>query len=113
VFAGTDSKLAFYVNGDRSPNNLYVLELGSGKATRLTDSLIPDINPQDHVDTQTVRFQARPDDHPHDDFAASAAALRHRLRDLVLNTGDMTIATDRGVPRSTARGWRRRHRGSR
>ena len=29
----------------------------------------------------------------------------HRLRDLVHRSGDMTIATDLGVPRSTARGW--------
>ena len=31
----------------------------------------------------------------------------HRLRDLVQRTGDVTIATDLGVPRSTARGWLR------
>src|SRR6516165_8288030 len=30
----------------------------------------------------------------------------HRLRQLVQRTGDLTIATDLGVPRSTARGWR-------
>ena len=29
----------------------------------------------------------------------------HRLRDLVHYTGDVTLATDLGVPRSTARGW--------
>jgi hypothetical protein len=29
----------------------------------------------------------------------------HRLRDLVQGTGDLTIATDLRVPRSTARGW--------
>jgi hypothetical protein len=29
----------------------------------------------------------------------------HRLRDLVQGTGDVIIATDLGVPRSTARGW--------
>jgi len=29
----------------------------------------------------------------------------HRLRDLVQRTGDLTIATNLGVPRSTARGW--------
>src|SRR5919108_2015463 len=29
----------------------------------------------------------------------------HRLRDLVQRSGDLTIATDLGVPRSTARGW--------
>ena len=31
----------------------------------------------------------------------------HRFRELVQRTGDLTIATDRGVPRSTARGWLR------
>ena len=29
----------------------------------------------------------------------------HRLRSLVQRTGDVTVATDLGVPRSTARGW--------
>jgi len=29
----------------------------------------------------------------------------HRLQDLVRRTGDVTIATDLGIPRSTARGW--------
>src|SRR6266481_2783546 len=29
----------------------------------------------------------------------------HRLRNLVQRTGDVTIATDLGVPRSTAHGW--------
>jgi hypothetical protein len=31
----------------------------------------------------------------------------HRLRDLVRRTGDLTIAADLGVPRSTAWGWLR------
>jgi hypothetical protein len=30
----------------------------------------------------------------------------HRLRNLVQRTGDVTVATDLAVPRSTARGWR-------
>jgi hypothetical protein len=29
----------------------------------------------------------------------------HRLQDLVQRSGDVTIATNLGVPRSTARGW--------
>jgi len=29
----------------------------------------------------------------------------HRLRDLIQRAGDLTIPTDLGVPRSTARGW--------
>ena len=32
----------------------------------------------------------------------------HRLRDLVQRTGDVTIATNLGIPRSTARGWLRK-----
>jgi hypothetical protein len=40
--------------------------------------------------TTTGRFQQRYD---------------HRLRELVQGTGDVTIATDLGVPHSTARGW--------
>jgi hypothetical protein len=32
----------------------------------------------------------------------------HRLRDLVRSSADVTIATDLGVPRSTARGWLRK-----
>ena len=31
----------------------------------------------------------------------------HRLRELVQRTGDLTIAADLGIPRSTARGWLR------
>lgn len=29
----------------------------------------------------------------------------HRLRDLVQSTGDIGLATQHGIPRSTARGW--------
>jgi putative transposase len=32
----------------------------------------------------------------------------HRLRDLVQRTGDVTIATNLGIPRSTAREWLRK-----
>ena len=37
--------------------------------------------------------------------ARSQQRYDHRLRNLVQHTGDVTIATDLGVPRSTARGW--------
>jgi dipeptidyl aminopeptidase/acylaminoacyl peptidase len=58
-FAPSESRIALYVNGDRSPNNLYVLDLGTQKLTKLTDSLSPDIDPQDLVNVETVRFKAR------------------------------------------------------
>src|SRR3989441_10449 len=37
--------------------------------------------------------------------ARSQPRYDHRLRNLVQRTGDVTLATDLGVPRSTARGW--------
>ena len=37
--------------------------------------------------------------------ARSQKRYDHRLWELVQRTGDVTIATDLGVPRSTARGW--------
>jgi hypothetical protein len=38
-------------------------------------------------------------------LARSQQRYDHRLRNLVQRTGDVTVATDVGVPRSTARGW--------
>jgi hypothetical protein len=37
--------------------------------------------------------------------ARSQQRYDHRLRHLVHRTGDVTLATNLGVPRSTARGW--------
>ena len=60
TFARSESKVAFYVNADRSPNDLHVLALDApGAPTRLTSSLSPDIDPADLVDTEVVRFKAR------------------------------------------------------
>jgi dipeptidyl aminopeptidase/acylaminoacyl peptidase len=50
--------MAFYVNGDRSPNNLYVYDLGAEKPVRLTDSLSKEIDPEDLVDSEVVRFKS-------------------------------------------------------
>jgi len=58
-FARSEKRAALYINGDRSPNNLYVLEFATKKLTRLTESLSPDIDPADLVDAQIVRFKAR------------------------------------------------------
>jgi dipeptidyl aminopeptidase/acylaminoacyl peptidase len=58
-FAPGEKSAAVYVNGDRSPNNLYLLNLDDRKLTRLTDSLNPAIDPADLVDAEIVRFKAR------------------------------------------------------
>ena len=56
--ARSEKKMAFYVNGDRSPNNLFVLDLASGSVAKLTDSLSKEIDPEDLVEAQVVRFKS-------------------------------------------------------
>jgi dipeptidyl aminopeptidase/acylaminoacyl peptidase len=59
TFARSDKKAAVYMNGDRSPNDLYVFDFAARKFTKLTSSLNPEIDPADLVDAQIVRFKAR------------------------------------------------------
>lgn len=54
----SEKLMVFYLNGDRSPANLYVYDFATKKATRLTNSLNPEINPDDLVDSQVVRYKS-------------------------------------------------------
>jgi dipeptidyl aminopeptidase/acylaminoacyl peptidase len=55
--ARSEKRMAFYLNGDRQPNDLYVLEFG-GEPKQLTRSLNPAIDPADLVDSHVVRFDS-------------------------------------------------------
>ncbi|HET6372237.1 MAG TPA: S9 family peptidase [Candidatus Polarisedimenticolia bacterium] len=57
-FSDSEKRMAFYHNGDRSPNNLHVLDLAGKKVTRLTDSLTKEIDPEDLVEASVVRFKS-------------------------------------------------------
>lgn len=50
--------MAFYLNADTSPSNLYVWEVGNAEAKRLTDTLSDDINPNDLVESTIERFKS-------------------------------------------------------
>ena len=54
----SEKSMAFYVNSDRSPNNLYVHALGTTAVTRLSNSMNPAIDAADLVDTEVVRFKS-------------------------------------------------------
>lgn len=56
AIARSEKRMAFYVNGDRQPNDLYVLDFDAAEPVRLTTSLNPKIDPQDLVQTEVVRF---------------------------------------------------------
>lgn len=55
--ARSEDRMAFYLNGDRQPSDLYLLEFG-GQPRQLTRSLNPAIDPQDLVDSRVVRFDS-------------------------------------------------------
>jgi dipeptidyl aminopeptidase/acylaminoacyl peptidase len=61
AFSGNSTRMAFYVNGDRSPDNLFVYDFRTGQPgqiKQLTQSLSQDIDPEDLVEAQVVRFRS-------------------------------------------------------
>lgn len=55
-FSESEKYLAFYLNGSRSPADLFVLNLTNGKVAQLTHSLNPEIDAAELVDAEVVRF---------------------------------------------------------
>jgi dipeptidyl aminopeptidase/acylaminoacyl peptidase len=58
VFSRDEQRMVVTLSGDRFPANLYACRVDSPTATRLTDSLSKEINPDDLVDSTVVRFKA-------------------------------------------------------
>lgn len=57
-FSRSGGKLAFYVNGDRSPSNLFVYDFGARQLRQLTQSLSKEIDPNELVEGRIVRFKS-------------------------------------------------------
>ncbi len=58
TISDSETQMAFYHNGARSPNNLYLDDLRNQKVTKLTDTLSPAIDPADLVEPRVVRYQS-------------------------------------------------------
>jgi len=54
----SEKLMAFYVNGSRSPNNLYVYDFDTGKYRKLTESMNPEIDKDDLVEARVVRYRS-------------------------------------------------------
>lgn len=54
----SEKLMAFYLNGDRSPSNLYVYNFATKKAIKLTESLSPEINAADLVESEVIRYKS-------------------------------------------------------
>jgi dipeptidyl aminopeptidase/acylaminoacyl peptidase len=55
-FSKDDSAMRFYLGGSHTPSNLYHLDLASGDYKKLTDVLNPEIQAQDMVTAEVVRY---------------------------------------------------------
>lgn len=58
VISKSGRLLAFYVEGDRSPGNLYLYDFEQRSVTQLTESLNPEIDPDDLVESEIVSFRS-------------------------------------------------------
>lgn len=58
TFSETGVRMAFYVNGDRSPDNLFIYDFSTRQIRQLTQSLSREIDPSDLVDAEVVRFRS-------------------------------------------------------
>jgi dipeptidyl aminopeptidase/acylaminoacyl peptidase len=58
AFSRSEKLMRFVHSGDRTPPNLYVYDPASKQSTRLTDTMNPEINPEDLVDTAVVRYKS-------------------------------------------------------
>jgi dipeptidyl aminopeptidase/acylaminoacyl peptidase len=87
-FSRTGAKLAFYLNGDRSPSNLFVYDFASKRVQQLTRSLSKEINPSDLVDSRVVRFKSFDGMViPSIYYQPREASTRHRVPAIVLVHG--------------------------
>jgi len=57
-FSRSEKRMAFYHSGPKSPANLYTLNIDTNECVKLTDTMNPEINPDDLADTQVVRYQS-------------------------------------------------------
>jgi dipeptidyl aminopeptidase/acylaminoacyl peptidase len=54
----SENLMTFYLNGSRSPNNLYIYSFDTGQFNQLTDTMNPEIDQGDLVDAQVIRYKS-------------------------------------------------------
>jgi dipeptidyl aminopeptidase/acylaminoacyl peptidase len=54
----SEKLMSFYFEGSKSPDNLFVYSFETGKCDQLTDTMNPEINPNDLVEARVVRYKS-------------------------------------------------------
>ena len=57
-FSDDEQQLAFYVNSSKSPNNLFVYNLSGQEPKQLTNTMNPNIDPNDLVEGEVIRYNS-------------------------------------------------------
>ncbi len=58
TFSKNSARMAFYLNGDRSPSNLFAYDFKTKQAKQLTQTLSKDIDANHLVDAEVIRFKS-------------------------------------------------------
>jgi dipeptidyl aminopeptidase/acylaminoacyl peptidase len=58
MISRSEKLMTFYVNGSRSPNNLYVYNFDTKETRKLTETMNPEIKQEDLVDASVVRYKS-------------------------------------------------------
>lgn len=54
----SEKLMTFYFNGSKSPNNLHIYNFETEKYTKLTDTMNPEIDQEDLIDAEVVRYES-------------------------------------------------------
>lgn len=57
-FSRDESKMAFMLSSDRTPRDVWMVDVGGTTPRQLTKTLNPEVNPDDLVDSQVVRYRS-------------------------------------------------------
>lgn len=96
-FSADDSQMAFVLNGDTVPSDVFVMNLASSKVKRLTNALNPAINPDDLVEAEVVRYKSFDDTLiPSILYKPKGASAENRVPALVFVHGGPGGQTRRG-----------------
>lgn len=98
-FSADDTQLAFLLNGDASPSDLYVLNMRSAQVKRLTHALNPAIEPSHLVEATDVRY-------PSFDGLEIPSVLYKPLKATALNKVPAVVLVHGGPGGQTRHGYR-------
>jgi dipeptidyl aminopeptidase/acylaminoacyl peptidase len=97
TFSKSGQRMAFIVNGDRAPSNLFVFDFKTRQLKQLTQALAKDINPNDLVEAQVVRFKSFDDlVIPSIYYPPHGASATHKVPAVVFVHGGPGGQTSRG-----------------